>query len=164
MWHHNSEFMHLFLAQLLMLQSQKTTAVVVVEAKKKFLSWYPLHIINHNSLYNHLKTILKLYRVFNNHTYLMTSSSSSSLNNLVSMASKHSNSGKRNKSHFKWWSKLGLALKYTRNQMGISVFNERKKMARLKNCTAGKVVYIVVVHNNREETQPIYAAEKKASL
>ena len=70
----------------------------------------------------------------------MTSSSSSSLNNLVSMASKHSNSGKRNKSHFKWWSKLGLALKYTRNQMGISVFNERKKMARLKNCTAGKVV------------------------
>ena len=91
----------------------------------------------------------------------MTSSSSSSLNNLVSMASKHSNSGKRNKSHFKWWSKLGLALKYTRNQMGISVFNERKKNGKIKKLYCWKSSLVVVVHNNREETQPIYAAEKK---
>ena len=62
-------------------------------------------------------------------THLMTSSSSSSLNSLLSIASKHSSSGSLKSSHLSLWSSEGLALKYTRSQMGIS--GEKKRHLKL---------------------------------
>ena len=40
----------------------------------------------------------------------------------------------------------------------------KEKNGKIKKLYCWKSSLVVVVHNNREETQPIYAAEKKTSL